>query len=81
ELPAEISGAGKAPGARGAGRPAARAGGEAPLKERVARAVSRIEKEEILRALERADGSRGEAARLLGISRRTLFYKLKEHGI
>jgi DNA-binding NtrC family response regulator len=39
------------------------------------------EAEAVRAALERAGGNRLVAARMLGISRRTLFYKLAEHGI
>jgi two-component system response regulator HydG len=38
-----------------------------------------LEKRAILAALERTDGNRSEAARLLGISRRKLLYRLKEY--
>ena len=39
------------------------------------------EREEIRNALERAGNNRSQAARLLGVSRRTLYNKLREHGI
>jgi two-component system response regulator AtoC len=39
------------------------------------------EKEAILTALQQASNNRTLAARLLGISRRTLYTKLEEHGI
>jgi len=39
------------------------------------------EREQILRALEAACGRRTAAARLLGLSRRTLYRKLDRHGI
>jgi DNA-binding NtrC family response regulator len=42
-------------------------------------ALADVEKRAILEALERADGNRSEAARLLGISRRKLLYRLKEY--
>ena len=38
-----------------------------------------IEKEAILRALDTANGSRGEASRILGISIRTLQRKMKTY--
>lgn len=40
--------------------------------------VRATEREIILRALERAGGNRREAARLLGVSVRTLFYKMRQ---
>ena len=44
-------------------------------------AVQKAERNAIQRALEKAGGNRNLAARLLGISRRSLYYKLEEHGI
>jgi two-component system, NtrC family, response regulator AtoC len=43
--------------------------------------VARLEKQLILRALERAKGNRSAAARLLGIGRPLLYAKLEEHGL
>ena len=43
--------------------------------------IEEIEQEAILKTLELTGGNRTEAAKLLGISRRTLQYKLKEYGI
>jgi two-component system response regulator AtoC len=51
------------------------------LPETTARIVRDAERELIRRALARAAGSRTEAARLLGISRRALLYKLKAYGL
>jgi transcriptional regulator of acetoin/glycerol metabolism len=39
------------------------------------------EREQILRALQASGGKRIEAARLLGLSRRTLYRKLDRYGI
>ncbi len=39
------------------------------------------EREQILRALQASGGKRIEAARLLGLSRRTLYRKLNRYGI
>jgi two-component system response regulator HydG len=47
--------------------------GEAPLEE--------IEKTAILNTLEAADGNKSEAARRLGITRKTLHKKLKAYGV
>ena len=43
--------------------------------------VARLEKRLIERALDRTNGNRSEAARLLGIGRTQLYAKLEEHGI
>jgi two-component system, NtrC family, response regulator AtoC len=40
-----------------------------------------VEKKLILEAMERASGNQSKAARLLGVSRDTLRYRLKKHGI
>lgn len=55
--------------------------GNLNLKNNIDVLVQPVEKELILLAIEKADGSREKAAELLGISRRSLFYKLKEYGI
>jgi len=47
--------------------------GDAPLEE--------IEKTAILKTLEAADGNKSEAARRLGITRKTLHKKLKAYGV
>ena len=43
--------------------------------------LPKVERDLIQRALEQTGGNRTRAATLLGISHRTLLYKLKEHGI
>jgi two-component system response regulator AtoC len=48
-----------------------------PLREDVRRAEERA----LLKALQYAGGNRALAARMLGVSRRTLYTKLEEHGI
>jgi len=45
------------------------------------RSLKDVEREMIIRTLEEADGNRTHAAKILGISRRTLQLKLKEYGI
>ncbi len=45
------------------------------------RSLDQIEKEHILKALEKAGGIQVEAAKLLGITRRKLQYRMKKHGI
>ncbi|MEW6202109.1 MAG: sigma-54 dependent transcriptional regulator [bacterium] len=51
------------------------------LKENISTLIYTAEKELIQRALEKANQNRNEAARMLGISRRALFYKLKEYDL
>jgi DNA-binding NtrC family response regulator len=51
--------------------------GGATLKE----SVAALEKQMIVRALERAHGNRSEAARQLGIGRPQLYAKMEEYGI
>jgi two-component system response regulator AtoC len=43
--------------------------------------VRRSEREALLQALAKANDNRTVAARLLGVSRRTLYTKLEEHGL
>jgi DNA-binding NtrC family response regulator len=52
-----------------------------PLKQIVADAARAVERQAIRDALERSDGSPSKAARLLGISRASMYNKLKEYGI
>ncbi len=51
------------------------------IPETTARVVREVERELIQRALARTANNRTEAARLLGLSRRALVYKLKEYGL
>jgi two-component system response regulator AtoC len=44
-------------------------------------ALDRLERDMILRALEEAKQVKARAARLLGVSERSLWYKLKKHGL
>jgi two-component system response regulator AtoC len=44
-------------------------------------AVRKAERKALEKALRKAGGNRTTAARILGISRRTLYYKLEEHGL
>ena len=52
-----------------------------PLALAAGRSLKEVEKVMILRTLEETDGNRTHAARILGISRRTLQLKLKDYGI
>ena len=51
------------------------------IPDTTARVVREVERELIQRALARTANNRTEAARLLGLSRRALVYKLKEYGL
>ncbi|HDL53190.1 MAG TPA: sigma-54-dependent Fis family transcriptional regulator [Proteobacteria bacterium] len=53
----------------------------APVGVTPGRPLSELEKEAIVQTLQMTGGNRTETARLLGISRRTLQYKLKEYGV
>ena len=44
-------------------------------------ALERIERDELVRAMEEASGSKAAAARSLGINRSTLYYRLRKHGL
>ena len=57
--------------------------GDAPERGglRLDEALDRVEREVILRALEEAKHVKVRAARLLGVSERSLWYKLKKHGL
>jgi two-component system response regulator AtoC len=61
----------------GAGRPNGNGVGDFALKPQ----VEAFEREIILRALAASSGTRREAARLLKVSLRTLFYKLRRYGL
>ena len=50
---------------------------EAPLPE----VLERLERDELVRAMEEAQGSKAAAARALGINRSTLYYRLRKHGL
>jgi two-component system response regulator AtoC len=60
-------------------------GGAAPKDEspgmRLDDALDRLEREMILRALEETKQVKARAARLLGVSERSLWYKLRKHGL
>jgi two-component system NtrC family response regulator len=43
--------------------------------------LERLEKELILKALEQAEGNKSQAARLLGLTRRTLYSRMEKHGL
>ncbi|MGM0577928.1 MAG: sigma-54 interaction domain-containing protein [Myxococcota bacterium] len=64
---------------RDARRPRDRADGEDQPIATLGEAAKRFERAHLLRALRNTSGRRTEAARLLGISRKTLWAKLREH--
>jgi two-component system response regulator AtoC/two-component system response regulator HupR/HoxA len=73
----------------GASRPAAPSAGEASLLDGAGEGIGlslssrldAIERRELLRALEKHGGNKAEVARVLGIHRTTLYYRLKKLGI
>ncbi len=60
-----------------AGPPASAGGEEAALRPR----LDEIEKAELERALRDAGGEKAQAARTLGLSRSTFYYRLRKHGL
>ena len=55
--------------------------GDAPPLETLAAASRSFEKEYLTRVLRRTQGNKGQAANLLGISRKNLWEKLRNHGL
>jgi Nif-specific regulatory protein len=53
----------------------------APHTDEPVRTLAEVERAHVLSVLERVDGNRSEAARLLGIGRNTLQRKLREYGV
>jgi Nif-specific regulatory protein len=51
--------------------------GEQPLPE----VLERLERDELIRAMDTAQGSKAKAARSLGVNRSTLYYRLRKHGL
>jgi len=62
------------------GKPA-EAAALAPAASPLGEQLEELERRELVRALQEARGSKAEAARLLGIQRSTLYYRLKKHGL
>jgi two-component system response regulator AtoC len=62
------------------GRAAARAGGPTEASA-LSDVVAEAERSAILRALDQAGGNRAAAARLLDVSQRTLYYKMRRYGV
>ena len=58
----------------------ARAAGLSTISDRSLPTLADVEKDLILRALALLDNDKEEAARALGISRRTIYRRLKEYG-
>jgi two-component system response regulator AtoC len=63
--------------------PATEARAEEPASDNLllASAVEALERKVVLRALSAADDNKAQAARFLGVSERTLWYKLKRYGL
>jgi two-component system, NtrC family, response regulator AtoC len=87
DLPAEVRGSGAAGSFDASSTPAPPPSSESSsgpsdgLKEQVKAAMSRLERELIVRALEQTSGNVTHAARLLKISRKGLQLKMKELGL
>ena len=72
----ELAGGVGAPGERGADGP-----GWVPVIPPEGLSLETLEKELILQSLERARGNKSQAARLLGLTRRTLYSRMERHGL
>jgi two-component system response regulator AtoC len=55
--------------------------GEAPRGRSGERSLKDIERERLLEAMQKSNGRKAEAAEILGMSRSTLWRKLREHGL
>ena len=67
---------------RGAGAGAAGDGpGWVPVIPAAGLSLETVERELILQSLERAGGNKSQAARLLGLTRRTLYSRMEKHGL
>ena len=55
--------------------------GEPPAAQASLPTLEEVEREHVARALRAADGHRGNAAKMLGISERNLYRKLREYGL
>ncbi len=54
----------------------------APSKEQpLPEVLERLERDELIRAMDAAQGSKAKAARALGVNRSTLYYRLRKHGL
>ncbi|MHC4830491.1 MAG: AAA-type ATPase lid domain-containing protein, partial [Planctomycetota bacterium] len=62
-------------------RPAPSAGASPGGDPAVVRPLDELEYEEIVKALELTDGNKTEAARLLAVSVRSLYTRMKRHGL
>ncbi|MFP4474926.1 MAG: sigma-54 interaction domain-containing protein [Desulfatibacillaceae bacterium] len=63
------------------GDPARAAPSHAPAKRKRSMDLKEIEKQELLEALEQAGGNQSRAAALLGVSRVTVWNRMKRHGV
>jgi two-component system, NtrC family, response regulator AtoC len=61
--------------------PASPVGALSSRRESLPAALEEVERRELIGALEKARGSKADAARLLGINRSTLYYRLKKHSL
>ncbi|HTM21139.1 MAG TPA: helix-turn-helix domain-containing protein, partial [Kofleriaceae bacterium] len=77
----DLAGLAPAVGAGDGGGPQVDAEAGRPLKAVLEEQVRAIEKRAIVDALARAAGSPARAAQLLGISRASIYSKIKEYGI
>jgi Nif-specific regulatory protein len=65
----------------GRGPPAAELAAPPSKEQPLPDVLDKLERDELIRAMDAAQGSKAKAARALGVNRSTLYYRLRKHGL